>query len=169
MTNDDKQKFAEIMWGLADVFGGEISQSGLKVRFAALYEYQIEDIEASGAYLLRYRKAKFPAVPTVSEIIEIIEQKESPDIAARRQADFVISQRGVVYMPDFDDEITKRLMSETWPYRKWVQTVQDKDLAWWRRDFVAAYVGIAERERYRSIRESIGKIDYKGLKRLEKP
>jgi hypothetical protein len=169
MTNDDKQKFAEIMWGLADVFGGEISQSGLKVRFAALYEYRIGDIEAAGAYLLRYRKVKFPAVPTVSEIIEIIEKKDSPDVAAKRQADFVISQRGVVYKPDFDDEITKRLMSETWPYRKWIQTIQDKYMAWWRRDFVAAYVGIAERERYKSIRESIDKIDYKGLKRLEKP
>ncbi|MHC4397437.1 MAG: hypothetical protein ACYS1A_17490 [Planctomycetota bacterium] len=165
--SETRQKFSEIMWGLADVFGGEISQSGLKVRFAALYEYSINDISSAAAYLLRYRKVKFPAVPTVAEIVEIIEKNNSPEAVAERQADFVLAHLGSRSYPQYNDDITRKLMSDTWPFGSWSQSVLQKDLGWWRKDFIKAYVDIAERERYSKIRESLSKLGYDGLKKLE--
>lgn len=42
-------------------------------------------------------------------------------------------------MPEFDDPITRHLMSTRWRYCSWAASVVEDDLKWWFRDFVRAY------------------------------
>jgi len=70
METKDKPRFMQIMLGMADNFGDEISKEGLAMRFDMLSEYSIEDIEAAAKKILRNRK--FKSMPPVAEFHEAI-------------------------------------------------------------------------------------------------
>lgn len=152
-TKEEKQKFATVMWGLAEDFGGKITTEGLKIRFMALEEYTIEQITQAATWLLKHRENTFPAVPTTKEIIDVIENngaKIDHKTAAEIQVDLVLKKlkfEGRSGENDFDDPITRQLMTVRWPYNSWAGSVLEKDLVWFRKEFVAAYQAYGENEK----------------------
>lgn len=151
-TPEIREKFAAVMWGVAEDFGGRLSNEGLKMRFQALQEYSIDEISRAGTWLLKNREKTFPAVPTTKEFIDAIETKGVPQISAKSraeiQADEVITMlkmRGRSASGSFDDSITQHLMSRRWPYHKWAATVIEDEIKWWKKEFVEAYLAYTER------------------------
>ena len=73
MQDDLKTRavFAATMYGIAEDFGGTISENGLSMRFEVMKEYSIDQITAAGTWLLKHRTEKFPAVPTTKEFISL--------------------------------------------------------------------------------------------------
>ena len=63
-NQEERAIFATTMYGIAEDFGGTLSNDNLSVRFMALQEFSINQITQAGTWLLRNREATFPAVPT---------------------------------------------------------------------------------------------------------
>lgn len=157
MENKDKQRFFEIMFGLADNFGGTISKEGLAMRFDALSEHTIEDVAKAATNLIRYRKKEYPPVPTVQEMLDVIAGFERPTqaLSAKAQAEIEVDKvlRKLKYFGrnapvDFENEITFHLMTTRWKYNDWASTVEEKDLVWFRKEFVEAFCAYAECQRH---------------------
>ncbi len=148
MNQGDKQKFAEIMYGVADNFGGQISKEGLQMRFSVMADLSIQQIANAATFLIKHRKKDFPSVPTVKEFLDAVLVPEiSPVSRAEIQADKVLAKlkyHGRAGKADFDDPITQDLMTVRWPYRSWACFVLEKDLVWWRKEFIAAYQAYSE-------------------------
>jgi hypothetical protein len=152
-TREEKERFATVMWGLAEDFGGKITSEGLKIRFMALEEYTIDQITQAATWLLKYREKTFPAVPTTKEIIGVIQNNGAAidyKSAAEVQVDVVLKKlkfEGRTGEIDFDDRITRQLMSVRWPYHSWAASVMEKDLVWFRKEFVEAYQAYGSNEK----------------------
>jgi len=153
MDNSNKNKFAEIMIGLADNFGGTVTPEGMRARFNALIEYDIKQIVAAGDALIKTREKTFPAMPMVAEFINAIKAHEAPQISAKSRAEI---QAGIVLenlrhygsrcQLELEDHIAAHLMSTRWQYQQWASTVLEKDLTWWKKEFVEAYQAYSERD-----------------------
>ncbi len=153
MDKTDKKKFAEIMMGIADNFGGTITTPGIKSRIQAMSEYTLDQIEAAGVWLLKNRTATFPAMPTVKEFIDAIKAQTKPQVSigsrAEIQADIVLKKlryEGRNAPINFVDPITFKLMTERWRYSSWAATVKEAELTWWKKDFIKAYEAYGETE-----------------------
>lgn len=154
--NDDKQtraRFATVMYGVAEDFGGSISDNSLAVRFAALNEFSIDQVSQAGTWLLKNRDRTFPAVPTTKEFIDAIENLKGPKVSVKTlaeiQADKVLAKlryHGRAGVADFVDPATQHLMTTRWPYKQWASFVKDDELKWWKKDFLAAYEAYQEAE-----------------------
>lgn len=150
-TREEFDRFCVVMWGVAEDFGGKLSKEGLKMRFNALYEFSIDQITEAGTWLLKNRKEKFPAVPTTKEFIDAIQKvsgENSPKVKAELEADKVfkkLKEWGRDAEPKFYDEISKYLMTHRWTFQELANKTAD-DLKWFRKDFVSAYVEMAESE-----------------------
>ena len=144
-NQEERAIFATTMYGIAEDFGGTLSNDNLRVRFMALQEFSINQITKAGTWLLRNREATFPAVPTTKEFIDAINISESisPKLKAEIEADKVIGtlkEWGRDAEALFYDEITKYLMTKRWTFRQLdTMHVDDPGLKWWRKDFVQAY------------------------------
>lgn len=152
-TMEERQRFATVMWGLAEDFGGKISTEGLKIRFMALEEYTIEQITQAATWLLKHREKTFPAVPTTKEIIDVIQNngaKIDYKATAEIQVDIVLEKlkfEGRGGKIDFEDPITRQLMTVRWPYHTWAASVMEKDLVWFRKEFIEAYKAYGSNEK----------------------
>ncbi len=81
-------------------------------------------------------------------------------------------------MPEFDDPVTRHLMSTRWRYCSWAAYVVEDDLKWWFRDFVRAYrahaagVGLDRLPDLQGLKRLAGQIgnnyrnDRKGLSKI---
>lgn len=146
-----KKLFASVMWGLAEDFGGKLSKHGLKLRFTALRDYDIAQIQKAGTWLLKHREATFPAVPTTKEIIEAIEKVEgvlSPTVQAGIEFDKVVKkfrEWGRDAKPLFYDKLTVYLMTKRWTFNDLDQrSIKDPAFEWFRKEFVTAYVDLCK-------------------------
>jgi len=143
---EDLKKFSIVMWGVAEDFGGQLSKEGLKMRFAALQEYSIEQITSAGAWLLRHRDKTFPAVPTTKEFIDAIQNagltrsKTKAGIEADKVLE-TLKEWGRDAEPLFYDQITTYLMTHRWTFRKLnIMAIKDPGLVWWRKEFIESYL-----------------------------
>lgn len=151
---ENRTLFANTMYGIAEDFGGTLSDNNLAVRFRALQEYSIDQITRAGTWLLKHREKTFPAVPTTKEFIGVIEGWKKPQVSAKSraevQADMVLiklKHHGRAGKADFCDSITQHLMTTRWPYRVWACNVKEDELKWFRKEFIEAYQAYAETEK----------------------
>ena len=111
MTEADKPRFAQIMAGLAEVYNATVSTAGLQVRFAALQDFTIDQVDAACVACLRLRR--FSTMPTVGEIIDFIgggrvEDRAEVEAAKVWQA---VTRFGHVRDIVFDDETTMAVIA----------------------------------------------------------
>ncbi len=158
MDEQDKKQFAAIMYGVADNFGGQISKDGLRLRFEALSNLDIDEVSRVATWLINNRTATFPAIPTVKEFRDALENldgpKPSPRSRAEIQADKVLAKlkyHGRAGKADFEDPITQELMTTRWPYRAWASLVLEKELVWWRKEFIQAYQAYSEQSQIEAL------------------
>ncbi len=172
-NNDyDLAEFSKVMWALAEDFGGKITDDSLLLRFAALQEYSVEQIQQAGTWLLKHREQTFPAVPTTKEIIDAIEvtQRSVGDKGSGElQCDIVLQYFKHNWTPyngythTFKHPVTEYLMTNRWSFAKLGKMPSD-ELKWFRRDFVKAWEELAKDKE--TIALLPGTKDVQGLKSL---
>lgn len=110
MTENDKKRFAAIMAGMAESFNASISTPGLQVRFAAMEEFTIEQIEQACVSCIKSRR--FSAMPTVGEIIEFISGGRVEDVAEVEAAKVwkAVTEYGAYRDIVFDDAVTQAVI-----------------------------------------------------------
>jgi hypothetical protein len=72
MTEQDKPRFLEILFGLAELLGGKLSDAGIEMYFRVLSRFSIEQVEIAADRMLTSSQ-RFP-VP--AQFIEAIEGKQ---------------------------------------------------------------------------------------------
>ncbi len=129
------------MLAIADNYpGATFSSAGLKLRFEALKDFTIEQISEAAVKLISTHKYK--NMPTTADIIEAMGGRITIEDRAEIEAGKVIDhlhRYGKMVIPEFEDPITKYLMSTRWRYCSWAARVVEDELKWWLRDFVRAY------------------------------
>ena len=151
MNDGDKMRFAEIMAGMADNFGDEISRVGLKLKFEILKNYSIDEIEVAAVEIIKTRI--YNKMPTVAEIIEKIEwRRPKVDDLAQIQAAGVIGEIrrvGASGNPRFDDKITRDLFKTRFNFKS-LCMLTERELIQWEKIFLDLYK-IYHREAARTI------------------
>lgn len=144
-NNSEKKEFAVIMSTLADEMGAKINKNMLKLKFEALIGYDLQEISMAVTWLIKNRVQTFPAMPRVKEILDAIDQvsgKALLDTTANLECDFVIGflkrHGGTAPLPG-SHSITNYLMTRVWPWFQWAATVKEKDLVWFRKDFISRF------------------------------
>ena len=123
--------------------GAVLTGNGLKLRFAALKEFSIDQVIIAATKLIQTHK--YNSLPTTADMINAMGGmlgRIDRDSRAEIEAGKVLAHLhsfGSQVTPSFDDPITKHLMSHRWRYHSWASRVKEEDLKWWSRDFVRAY------------------------------
>jgi hypothetical protein len=141
MKDDPREKaaFSKIMLGIAENFSAQMSSPGLNLRFLALKEFSLEQIETAAMKILTSRKAM--GMPTVAEFMLAINGDQRASDKAEGQAVEVIKQIrsvGSYGSPVFNDPITRALMCDRWSFRS-LCSMTETELKWWFKEFVDAY------------------------------
>lgn len=162
---EDKKKFAEIMYALAENYGAELTKPGLLLRFEALKGFSINEIRQAAVKIMRTRA--YLKMPTVADFMAYLspESNLAIDDRAQNECGKIIENLkfyGATRPPEGLDEIATHLMARRWPYRNWARTVAESELQWWEKQFREAYRALASAGGY-----SAGQIEApKELKRL---
>ena len=155
------------MYGVADNFGGQIAKEGLKIRFEALKDLEIEQISQAATYLMNNREKDYPPVPTVKEFRDATEAIKGPTLSIQSKVEIEIDKiqehlRRYGASKPFvtDDEISMHLMTQRWNYQQWAKTVLTAELQWWRKEFRQSYEAYSESDKvqYLDAPESIKKL-----------
>lgn len=144
MEKQNLKEFTEIMMAIADNYpGATFTSKGLKLRFEALGEFSIDQISEAAVKLIRTNK--YNSMPTTADIIDAIEDtpgrisvKDRAEIEAGKVLDH-LHRYGKGVIPEFEDPVTRHLMTTRWRYGSWAAYVIESDLKWWHKDFVRAY------------------------------
>lgn len=140
MNDDDhdKKRFAKAMIGLAEDCSAQISKAGLSMRFEALKQYTIEQIEQA---IINVMKSNiYTKMPTTGTIINAIEgtpedRSESQLVEIRKE----ISRIGSYGTPKFSDIITSELVSFRFGWNH-ICSMSNKEFEHFSRDFKSAYL-----------------------------
>lgn len=143
MTDNDKNAFAQIMYGLADNFSASITQEGMRFRFECLCSYDIDQIRRAATHIVKTRK--FTKMPTIAEFIEAIEG--SQDDKAEAQAMKVLEEIrriGSYTSPVFEDPKTQKIVANMgWGNLCSMESSKEK---WFVKDFIEAYNSESRRQ-----------------------
>ena len=143
MTENDKNAFAQIMYGLADNFSATITPEGMRFRFDCLSGYDLDQIKKASLYIVKTRK--FTKMPTVAEFLEAIEGNESD--RAEEQAMKVIEavrMIGSYGSPVFEDPKTQRVVTVL-GWNNICHTEETK-IKFFVKDFIDAYQAESRRQ-----------------------
>jgi hypothetical protein len=148
MKDDQKERvaFSQIMIGVAENFSAQVSSAGLNLRFVALKEYSLQQIEAAALKILANRKAM--GMPTVAEFIVAITGEQKNCDPAENQVNEIMKQIrsvGSYGTPVFSDPITKSLLSSRWTFRS-LCAMTEVELKWWGKEFSEAYQSMERSE-----------------------
>lgn len=140
MNEQDKGAFASAMTGLAENFGQSFTKAGLRMRFEALRQYPIEDVQRAAMSLLANRK--YTSMPTVADFIEHLSGGPVEDVAEREAGKVLEAIRSVGAWRSvaFDDPVTQAVIEQG--HGGWVKLCEemtDDKLNWFRKDFVRTY------------------------------
>ncbi|WP_035242037.1 hypothetical protein [Desulfobacter vibrioformis] len=141
MDKQDLKRFTEIMMAVAENYPGTtFTSNGLKLRFEALKEFSIDQVSEAAVKLIRTHK--YNSMPTTADIIDTmgggVSVKDRAEIEAGKVLDH-LRRYGKGIIPEFEDPVTRHLMSTRWRYGSWAAYVIESDLKWWHKDFVRAY------------------------------
>jgi hypothetical protein len=170
MEIKDKEEFMRLLWLFANDAGVKISKEQLSVKFEALKKYSIEQVSAATDKLIHHRRRNWPAIPSTSELVESIE--ENPiKTQAQFQCDIILKYfkyYGRACEHRFKNPSTRYLMENRWSFYQ-LGNMDEKDLKWFRRDFVEAFTELEEMPvPLIDIAEKAGMIPADNLKRLIK-
>ncbi len=146
-TEETKVRFAEIMQGLAENFGGELSRPGLKMRFELLKPYPIEAVEQMALRLLATRK--YTRMPTVAEMLEHLGDGSVEDRAEIEAAKVLtaIGDVGGYQSVVFDDPVTMAVIHGSYGgWRLLCAETSEADARWFRQQFAKTYGAYARRD-----------------------
>jgi len=144
VQKQDKPRFAALMEGLAENFSASLSRPGIDIRWRALKQYSIEQVEAAAHLILRTRR--FTTMPTVADFVEAIEggHEERAQLEAVN-AWRAIQRIGGYSSVRFQDPVTAAVIDRR--FGGWARLCEEQletDRKWFLRDFAEAYIRFAE-------------------------
>jgi len=146
MEKQDVKEFLKVITALATEYGGSLPNDdegfSLKMKFLALKKYSIEQIKEAAIWIFQNREKTFPAIPTSKEFIDVIEKRGKTLSVASEELMKVLSclrDNGATVVGNFTHPITSYLMKKRWPYSSWAETVTEKDLQFFERDFIKEF------------------------------
>lgn len=144
MTDNDKQRFASIMQGLAEDKGQQLSSPGIALKFEALRKFSIEEIQRAAIAIMGNKK--FATIPSVADFVEYLQGGSADDIA-QYQASVVwqaVKQYGGNRTVCFDDPISQAVIVRAFGgWQKMCSELQVDQQKWFIKDFVKAYGAFA--------------------------
>ncbi len=144
MQDNDFEAFVNIMQGLADNFGAELSAPGLEMRFEALKAYPFPQVQKAAMSILATRK--FLKMPTVAEFLENLGEGSCEDRAEVEAGKVLraIEQHGGYASVVFDDPTTQAVIQHG--FGGWAKLCDELNVAdekWFRKDFAKMYAAYA--------------------------
>ena len=137
MDDKDKTRFAQIMTGLAEDCSSQLSSAGLLMRFEAMRQYTIEQIQRAVVRVMRGNV--YTKMPTTGTIIQAIEGAEDDKLElCLMEIKSQIAKIGSYGTPVFTDETTKALVSGRFGWGN-ICGMTAKDFEFFAREFKAAY------------------------------
>lgn len=141
MTNPDKERFGEIMYGLAENFGATLSKPGLAVRWTGLLELTIEEVEAAAMTIIRGRK--YTSMPTVAEFLEsaghgLASIEDQATSEWHNKVMPAIGHHGGYESVVFDDAVTMAVLDRLGGWVELCGSTHD-ELKWIGKDFIKVY------------------------------
>ena len=114
MENRDKQAFAEMMVALAENYGQTVTKAGMALRFEALREFAVADVQRAAMSLIRSRK--YTSMPTVADFLEHLGggSVEDKAEAAAAKALRAVSEVGRYASVAFDDPVLMAVIEGGW-------------------------------------------------------
>ena len=140
MTNDDKPKFLQILTGLSDLYGAELSRVSISLYWDSLKQYKMDMISIAASAHVKHSKW----MPKPSEFIDVVRQNEiSPEERATLAWGAVsraAKSIGGYSCVDFDDPLINATVRNMggWP-RICTQPAEHFE-SFIRRQFIADYV-----------------------------
>lgn len=134
MNANDYPRFCSIVYGLAEVYGREISENGVKLWWGVLAPYNIDDVARAARDLM----LTSPKMPLPADVVKRI--SGDPDQKAEVEASKVleaIKRIGPYRSVAFDDEITTAVVLRS--FGSWEETIQaaeEQTEHWFIKDFV---------------------------------
>ena len=143
MNEADKKRFSNVMMGLSELSGGNLTPVGLKLFFATLKRFDIEQIEKAAHAILETRQ--YTNMPMPADFIEAIEGKVE-DVGALEALDVLqkIKSVGSYDSVKFADSVTMAVIDRRfggWPR---VCELEEENEKWFLRDFASAYLSISK-------------------------
>lgn len=144
MNEHDFTRFSALMLGLAENFGQSLSPQGIALRFRALADHGIDEVEQAALSLMLHRK--YTSMPTAAELLEHVHGGSVEDKAEVEAGKVLtaISDYGSYASVVFDDAVTQAVIVQA--YGGWVKLCADcgteEPEKWFRKDFAriwAAY------------------------------
>ncbi|MGD9157174.1 MAG: DUF6475 domain-containing protein [Desulfobacteraceae bacterium] len=143
MDDADRQKFCEIMIGLAENVSAEITDFGLEMRFNALKSFSIDEINSAATAILK-TWVYTGKMPPVAEFIKQMgggEQNLSDvaDLQATKVLEHVKRIGGYASV-DFDDHVTKSVIQNCFGgWEKLCTDLKSDEEKWFLKDFAKYY------------------------------
>lgn len=137
MDENDKKRFAQILAGLAEDCGAQLSSAGMSMRFEALRQYNIEQVEAAVMSILRSNV--YTKMPTTGSIIRAIEGTD--DDRGERQVQAIrdeIRRIGSYESPRFDDPVTADLVARRFSWGA-ICSMSEREFSFFANSFKEAY------------------------------
>lgn len=158
MEDQDKKRFAEIMHGLAEDKGVQLSAQGLALRFEALRQFPIADIYRAALAMMASRK--YSTMPAVSDFLEYLgggPAEDRAEIEANRVIN-AVSDVGGYKDVVFDDPVTQAVIFHGFGgWAKMCSELMDDQRKWFVKDFSRMYASFS-----RSQTKYYGKLTGRG-------
>lgn len=140
MEPSDKKKFAEVMQGLAEDKGIQLSASGIALKFEALKQFSIEDIYKAALSMMANKK--YSSMPAVSDFLEHLGGGSVED-RGQVQAALVwqsIVKYGGARSVVFDDPCTMAVIHQGFGgWQKMCRETEVDKMKWFIKDFTGLY------------------------------
>lgn len=137
MIDSDKKRFAQIMTGLAEDCSAQLTSAGLAMRYDALKNYSIEQVESAVVSVMRSNV--YTKMPTTGTIIQAIENtdadKSELQIKAIREE---IRRIGSYGSPVFDDPVTDEIVKRRFGWGA-ICSMSDREFEFFAKNFKSAY------------------------------
>ena len=141
MKNQNKKEFSGIMKALALNSGVEFTKDSLRLYFAALETFSINQVRDAAKNILT--TWEFNRIPPIAILIKAIKKEPAIEDTALIMAHRIIvhlKADGSGIFPYLEgDRIAEHLMKNRWPYYSWASTVLESELKWWVKEFSEAY------------------------------
>lgn len=145
----DYEKFKGMMFAVADKFEKDISSYFTDMVWEMLKPYSDKKcVDAFNHVIINGHFWK-DLMPDIKACLDgnTQENKDQLMFKSSSHMDEVLEKLRIYGSdggPKFKDPITNYLMTVRWPFREWGRNLKEKDLVWWKKEFVKAYVEMAK-------------------------
>jgi len=137
---DDKKQFSDIMKGLSEDKGIQLSAPGIALKFEALKQFPIQDIYKAAIAMMGNKK--YATMPAVSDFVEYL-GGGSADDHGQLQGALVwksVKQYGGTRSVVFDDPTTMAVIQQCFGgWQKMCTELMEDQLQWFLKDFARHY------------------------------